>query len=155
MKVLVTGARGLVGRAVVSSFTDKGESVVALTHQDLDISDRVAVRDQIAAASPDVVVNCAAWTDVDGCEFDQQRAERANARGPEFLARACRRAAALFITISTDYVFDGEKEGFYTQRDQPNPQSIYAKSKLDGERRAQESWARTIVVRSGYIFGPG
>jgi dTDP-4-dehydrorhamnose reductase len=61
----------------------------------------------------------------------------------------------LLITISTDYVFDGTKDGFYTQRDQPNPQSVYAVSKLEGERRAQITWARTIVVRSGYIFGVG
>jgi dTDP-4-dehydrorhamnose reductase len=80
---------------------------------------------------------------------------KANADGPEVLANACRRANALLITISTDYVFDGEKDGFYTQRDQPNPQSVYAVSKLAGEHRAQTSWARTIVVRTGYIFGPG
>src|SRR5207249_7039822 len=88
-------------------------------------------------------------------EVDRARAVKINARGPELLALACRRFDALLITISTDYVFDGEKDGFYTQRDQPNPQSVYAASKLDGERRAQAAWARTIVVRSGYIFGPG
>ena len=84
-----------------------------------------------------------------------ERAQNVNARGPELLALACRRLGALFITISTDYVFDGEKDGFYTQRDQPNPQSVYAVSKLEGERRAQIAWARTIVVRTGYIFGSG
>ena len=71
------------------------------------------------------------------------------------LARACRKHDTLLITISTDYVFDGEKEGFYTQGDEPNPLSVYGLSKLEGERRAQEAWARTIVVRSGYIFGSG
>ena len=155
MKVIVTGAGGLVGRATVASFAARGESVTGLTRDDLDISDETAVRDQIDSASPDVVVNCAAWTDVDGCESDQERALRANALGPERLALACRRLGALLITISTDYVFDGTKEGFYTQRDQPNPQSIYAKSKLEGERRPQVAWARTVVVRSGYIFGEG
>jgi dTDP-4-dehydrorhamnose reductase len=69
------------------------------------------------------------------------------------LALACRKSGSLLITISTDYVFDGEKDGFYTQRDQPNPQSVYAQSKLEGEQRAQRAWARTMVVRSGYIFG--
>ena len=155
MKVVVTGAGGLVGRAVVSSFASKGECVVGFSHKDLDISDESAVRAQLAAASPDVVVNCAAWTDVDGCEFDEARAQRVNAVGPELLAHACREAGALLITISTDYVFDGEKEGFYTQRDQPNPQSVYGRSKLEGERRPSNIWARTIVVRSGYIFGEG
>ena len=96
-----------------------------------------------------------AWTDVDGCELDPDRALRANASGPELLAFTCRRLGALLITISTDYVFDGVKQGFYDQRDQPNPQSVYGLMKLEGERRAQQAWARTIVVRSGYIFGEG
>src|SRR5262249_35169276 len=104
---------------------------------------------------PEVVINCAAWTDVDGCESDPAHAERANALGPELLAISCRETDALLITISTDYVFDGTKQGFYTQHDQPNPISVYGKSKLDGERRAQAAWARTIVIRSGYIFGNG
>jgi dTDP-4-dehydrorhamnose reductase len=156
LKVIITGAGGLVGRAAVDAFSAKGESVVGLTRQELDISDELAVRQQIDAAAPDVVVNCAAWTDVDGCESDPEHALRANGLGPELLALACRRAGALLITISTDYVFDGAKpQGFYTQRDQPNPQSVYAHSKLEGERRPQASWARTIVVRSGYIFGDG
>ena len=155
MKVIVTGAAGLVGRAVVSAFTAQNEAIAAFDHAALDISDESAVVSTLASESPDVVVNCAAWTDVDGCELDEDRAHRDNALGPEVLALACRNVGALLITISTDYVFDGEKDGFYTQRDQPNPQSVYAVSKLEGERRAQTSWARTIVVRSGYIFGAG
>ena len=75
--------------------------------------------------------------------------------GPENLAMASRMVKAAFVTISTDYVFDGQKEGFYTQRDDPNPQSVYGHSKLEGERRAQLAYARTIVVRSGFIFGAG
>lgn len=153
MKVLITGAAGLVGRAAVSAFAAKGDDVIGCTHAELDISDEAAVRRTLDAQSPDVVLNCAAWTDVDGCESDKDRALRANAIGPELLAEACRGLGALLITISTDYVFDGRKDGFYTQRDQPNPQSVYARSKLEGELRAQRAWARTIVVRSGYIFG--
>ena len=155
MKVIVTGAAGLVGRAVVSVFSARGEAVTGFDHQNLDISDERAVRRVVSASSPEVLVNCAAWTNVDGCESDQERAIRANALGPELLALACSDVGAIFITISTDYVFDGHKDGFYTQRDQPNPQSVYAVSKLEGERRAQNTWARTIIVRSGYIFGAG
>lgn len=155
MKVIVTGAAGLVGRAVVSEFSARGDAVTAFDHQSLDIADEAAVRAAIESRVPDALVNCAAWTDVDGCESDPARATRGNAVGPELLASACGRVGALLITISTDYVFDGEKDGFYTQRDQPNPQSLYARSKLEGERRAQNRWARTIVARSGYIFGSG
>jgi dTDP-4-dehydrorhamnose reductase len=155
LKVMVTGARGLVGRAVVSHCTTQGELVAALDHRSLDIADASKVNAAFDRERPDVVINCGAWTDVDGCELDPERAQNVNARGPELLALACRRIGALLITISTDYVFDGEKDGFYTQRDQPNPQSVYAASKLDGERRAQSAWARTIIVRSGYIFGAG
>ena len=155
MKVLVTGAHGLVGRAVTDHCAAQGDQAMGYDHRSLDISDASAVRSTLQETRPDVVINCAAWTDVDACESDKTRAQRANAFGPELLANACREIDALLITISTDYVFDGTKDGFYTQRDQPNPISVYGQSKLEGERRAQTSWARTIVVRSGYIFGAG
>lgn len=155
MRVLVTGAAGLVGRAVVVNCTSIGDHVIAVDHQSLDITDEVKMSETFAQERPEVVVNCAAWTDVDGCELDPERGRNANARGPELLARACAKHDALLITISTDYVFDGEKDGFYTQNDPPNPLSKYGLSKLEGERRAQAAWPRTIVVRSGYIFGAG
>ena len=155
MKILVTGAGGLVGRALVEHCVANGDEVVSCDRASLDISDRNRVDELVGKARPDVVINCAAWTDVDGCEGDVVRSDAANALGPENLARACRNADALLITISTDYVFDGAKEGFYTQRDNPNPLSVYAKSKLAGERRSQLEHARTIVVRTGFIFGVG
>jgi dTDP-4-dehydrorhamnose reductase len=133
----------------------EGDQIVAMGHAALDITDEHAVKATFDRSAPEAVINCAAWTDVDGCELDPDRARNVNSRGPELLALACRRLGCSFITISTDYVFDGEKNGFYTQCDQPNPQSVYAVSKLEGERRAQIAWARTIVVRSGYIFGSG
>ena len=145
----------MVGRAVVAHCKALGETVVAFDHQGLDIADEFGVNLAIERERPNALINCAAWTDVDGCEFDRERATNINARGPELLAIACRRIGAQLMTISTDYVFDGEKDGFYTQRDQPNPQSIYASTKLEGERRAQAAWANTVVVRSGYIFGSG
>lgn len=155
MKVIVTGASGLVGRAVVSHVAAEGESVRGFDHAGLDITDPSAIEQALAAERPDVVVNCAAWTDVDACESNREHAFAANARGPELLALACGKIDALFISISTDYVFDGTKEGFYTQEDEPNPISVYGHSKLDGERLAQAAWTRTIIVRSGYIFGVG
>ena len=155
MKVLVTGAGGLVGHAVSEHCAARGDDVFAFDHRSLDISDASSLQTTFTEKRADVVINCAAWTDVDGCESDGAHAERANALGPELLAKSCREVNALLITISTDYVFDGTMPGFYTQRDQPNPISVYGRSKLEGERRAQATWARTIIVRSGYIFGDG
>jgi dTDP-4-dehydrorhamnose reductase len=154
-KILITGAGGLVGKASIEHCLANGDEVVAYDHQSLDITDTEKVEAVVARDQPDALINCAAWTDVDGCESDPAKAERANALGPENLARACRQANADLLTISTDYVFDGAKEGFYTQRDQPRPLSVYGRFKLEGERRSQAEHARTIVVRSGYIFGPG
>jgi dTDP-4-dehydrorhamnose reductase len=155
MKVLITGAGGMVGRALVEHCTAKGDEVFAHDHQTLDIADVEAVNEIFEREHPETAINCAAWTDVDGCELDPQRAHDANARGPENLAAASRRIGASLVTISTDYVFDGAKEGFYTQRDDANPESVYGMAKLEGERRAQAACARTVVVRSGWIFGTG
>ena len=155
MRVLVTGAGGMVGRAAVEYCTAIGDLVFPYDHQRLDIADYDRVRQVLQQDKPEAVINCAAWTDVDGCEQDKERAFAANARGPENLAKASREIDAVPITLSTDYVFDGKKEGFYTQRDQPNPQSVYGVAKLEGERQAQLAYARTIVVRTGFVFGPG
>jgi len=151
----VTGGRGLVGRALTEHCAAVGDEVLSYGHKDLDISDRDAVRQMILGDRPDVVINCAAWTNVDGCESDQERAFAANAAGPENLAAACKEAECIFITISTDYVFDGAKSGFYTQLDEPNPESVYAASKLEGERLSARAYDGSIIVRTGYVFGPG
>ena len=153
MKVLVAGAGGMVGRAVADHCVKLGDEVFAFDHQGLDITDDAGVRNCLDRQHPEVVINCAAWTNVDGCELDARRAYDVNARGPEVLAENCRRIGASLITISTDYVFDGHKDGFYDQRDDPHPISIYGAAKLEGEHRAQRSCARTTVVRSGFIFG--
>ena len=155
MRILVTGAAGLVGRALVEHCSAGGDEVFGYDHNALDIANAEVVESIIVAHRPDAVINCAAWTDVDGCETNPEKAEQVNALGPENLARASRKANALLITISTDYVFDGTKEGFYTQSDEPRPISVYGRSKLDGEQKAQQAHDRTIIVRSGYIFGPG
>jgi dTDP-4-dehydrorhamnose reductase len=155
LRVVVTGARGLVGRAVSEHCAAVGDEVFSYGHKELDIADRDAVRQVIVANQPDVVINCAAWTNVDGCESDEKRAFAANATGPENLAAACKEAECVFLTISTDYVFDGAKSGFYTQLDEPNPESVYAASKLEGERLSALAYDRSIIVRTGYVFGRG
>jgi len=156
MKVFITGAGGMVGHVLAEQCKARGDEVFAHDRESLDIADERAVRERVASARPDAVINCAAWTDVDGCELDPQRAFLVNSQGVEILATASRLAGASFVTVSTDYVFDGRRpEGFYTQRDDPHPLSAYGAAKLEGERRAQVASARTSVVRSGLIFGPG
>ena len=155
MRVMVTGAGGMVGRAVTRHCIENGDEVFSYDRQALDISDFRQVNATVERDRPEALINCAAWTDVDGCESDPDRAQAVNALGPENLATACRKIGAVLVTISTDYVFDGAKQGFYTQRDNPNPTSTYGESKLDGERKAQRANAQTIVVRTGFIFGPG
>lgn len=153
--MLVTGAGGMVGRALCEFCEASGDTVFAYDRAALDIANGDAVREAVRSNKPDAVINCAAWTDVDGCESDVERAFAVNARGPENLAVASREANAAYVTISTDYVFDGTKEGFYTQEDQPNPLSVYGRAKLEGEQRAQEANDASIVVRTGFIFGRG
>ncbi len=155
MRVLVTGSKGLVGRAVAKYCASLGDVVLPHDHQNLDISNPDLVRQTLIREAPNAVINCAAWTDVDACEDDERRAFAANAEGPENLATASREVGSVLLTISTDYVFDGRKEGFYTQDDVPNPESIYAASKLAGERRAQLAAPSTIVARTGFVFGHG
>jgi len=155
MKVLITGANGMVAQAAAEHCRSMGDEVFAFTRQEFDIDKWEAVEKTTRNIKPDVVINCAAYTDVDGAESARDAAFTANADGVENLAYSCRNHHAIFVTISTDYVFDGEFEGFYTQRHTPNPQSVYALSKLEGELRARKANARSIIVRSGWIYGKG
>jgi dTDP-4-dehydrorhamnose reductase len=145
----------MVARALAAHCASLGDEVFAHARETLDITQPDNAREVFARDRPDTVINCAAWTDVDGCELNPERAVLINAEAVETLANHSRLAGASFVTISTDYVFDGGREGFYTQRDDPAPQSAYGIAKLQGERRAQRASARTVVVRTGWIFGAG
>jgi dTDP-4-dehydrorhamnose reductase len=155
MKILITGANGMVARATAKHCQLIGDDVTALTRQELDIADRNAVLECFKREKFDVVINCAAFTDVDGSESNVEKCYAANATGVENLALAAKEIDCRFVTISTDYVFDGEKSDFYTQRDTPNPQGVYAQSKYLGENLAQKAYARSVIVRSGWIYGDG
>ncbi len=154
--VLITGAGGLLGRCLAERLRRTGAEVAELSHGELDITQEAEVQRRIESISPAFVINCAAATDVDRCETEQDWAYAVNESGPRFLARACGRAGAQFVHISTDYVFDGEKEGFYTQDDVPNPAGVYAQSKLAGEHAVlAETNGRCYIIRSSWIFGEG
>ncbi|MGC2234645.1 MAG: dTDP-4-dehydrorhamnose reductase [Pyrinomonadaceae bacterium] len=155
MKILITGANGMVARAAIEHCRAIGDEVVALTRQELDISNKEAVFETFGREKFDAVLNCAAYTDVDGAETNIDKCYAANAVGAENLALASKKIDSGFVTISTDYVFDGTNKDFYTQKDTPNPQGVYGKAKLEGEIRARNAYARSIVVRSGWIYGAG
>lgn len=145
----------MVARAAIGHCLALGDTVTALTRQRLDISDREAVLRMLDETKPDAVLNCAAYTNVDCAESERDAAYAANSAGPENLAAGCFDTGARFVTISTDYVFDGSNTGFYTEEDRPNPQGVYGKSKLEGEERAAAANAGSVIVRSGWIFGSG
>src|SRR6476620_10223247 len=155
MKIVVTGANGMVARATIAHCRSLGDEVVSFTREALDIGDPSAVTGSFEDIRPDAVINCAAYTNVDGAESEPSASERANSLGVKNLAAACRQVDSRFVTISTDYVFDGKNDGFYTQRDTPNPLGVYGRTKLDGEMHARNEYARSIIVRSGWIYGTG
>ena len=155
MKVLITGANGMVAKAAIKYCQSIGDEVVAKTRQELDISNQAEVFSLFEQERFDAILNCAAYTNVDGAETNKVACLLANDAGVGSLALAAKKINSAFVTISTDYVFDGTKGDFYTQRDSPNPQGVYAQSKFLGEKSARNNCARSIIVRSGWIFGEG
>jgi dTDP-4-dehydrorhamnose reductase len=150
VKVLVTGSAGQLGIDVVARLAHDHE-VTPLSHGQLDVSDRAGVRNAVEAAAPEVIVNCAAWTAVDECEADPERAFRVNASGPGNLCDAARAYGARIVHVSTDYVFDGTKATPYHEGDTPNPRSVYGQSKLAGE---QALGPEDTIIRTSWIVGP-
>lgn len=153
MRILVTGAGGMLGRDMTLELAARRHDVVALTHGDLDIADIGAVRERVSALRPDVVVNCAAYTRVDDAERDRETAFATNALGPRNLALACRRVGAVLLHISTDYVFDGEKGEPYTIWDTPSPLNAYGASKWWGENYVRSLLPEHYLVRTSWLFG--
>ncbi|HZA90396.1 MAG TPA: dTDP-4-dehydrorhamnose reductase, partial [Solirubrobacterales bacterium] len=155
MKVLVTGAGGMLGRDVIAACRRRGAEVVPLGHAELDISDGPEVDDVISAVRPDVVVNCAAWTDVDGAESHEPEATRLNSQAAGVLSMAAAEVGAAILHPSSDYVFDGARRSPYVESAHPNPLSAYGRSKLAGETSVAVANRKHFVVRSSWLFGAG
>lgn len=153
MRVLIAGAGGQLGIDLVRCCESSGDDVVATRHSDLDITDRDAVHGAVSSLRPDVVINCAAWTAVDACEGDPQRAFAQNGLAVRWLAESCDRAGARLVQLSTDYVFDGTLDRPYNEWDEPSPQSVYGASKLIGEREALALGPSATVVRTSWVCG--
>jgi dTDP-4-dehydrorhamnose reductase len=152
VKVLLTGAGGQLGRQIQAR--NQGHALVALNHQDLDIANLEQVREAVRAHRPDLVLNAAAFNDVDRAEADPDAAFLGNAVGPRNLALAAASAGAAVLHVSTDYVFDGGKSTPYHEYDRPRPLSIYASSKLAGEVAVRELNPRHYIVRTAWVYEP-
>jgi dTDP-4-dehydrorhamnose reductase len=156
MRVLITGANGMLGAELQPLLAAAQHEVRACSHAECDITDGAAVRRVFSDAKPQVVINCAAMTDVDGCERDPQRAMLVNARGAGNVARAAEAIGARVFHISTDYVFSGSQRRAFTEPDKPNPISIYGQSKLEGERMVLYAAGRVsphLVIRTSWLYG--
>ena len=150
-RILIIGARGQVGAELVDREWPVGTFVLPATRDQLDLGDRSAVVAYLDEWQPDVVVNAAAYTAVDRAEEQPELAHRVNHRGVEYLAEGCRRVEAKLIHLSTDYVFDGTKDGWYREGDRVNPLSVYGRSKRAGELAAM-TLPDAIVVRTSWVY---
>lgn len=150
MRILITGAAGQLGTDLVRHCTELDDHVIACTSGQLDLGDRDSVAQAISSTRPDVVVNAGAWTAVDACESDPDKAWRINALGVRWITDAARSVGAHVIQVSTDYVFDGTKLEPYVEWDPTNPQSAYGRSKLGGEQEVDPAHA---IVRTAWVCG--
>ena len=155
MRILVTGAAGLLGTAVVAGASERGHDPLALAHGALDVTDAPAVRRAVGAARPDAVVHCAAYTAVDRAEAEPERARAVNRDGTRHVAEAAAAAGSRLVYVSSDYVFDGGKATPYLPDDEPRPLSVYGRTKLEGERAAQEAGGSVLTVRTSWLYGAG
>lgn len=159
MKILVTGSKGQLGKAVAKCFIHN--DLILTDMNSLDISDETQVVNSLRSIKPDVIINCAAYTDVDKCEIHQSRAHAVNAIGTHNLAIGACEVGCELVHISTDYVFDGEgiveagKIRPYKEEDQTNPKTIYGETKLLGERFLQEEMKEYYLIRTAWLYGDG
>ncbi len=153
MKIVVIGAGGRLGAALLRKYRDKYD-VAGFKRAQLDLSNLDGVRERLCATNFDVLINAAAFTNVDLCETERDRAFLINAEAPGVLAKICSDKNAKLIHFSTDYVFDGEKGAPYTEEDEANPISVYGASKLAGEENVLAAYSRHVVIRVSWVFGP-
>ena len=155
MKLLVTGAGGMLGRAVVERAISLGHDVHAATRAELDVTDAAAARRVLHEVCPAAVVHCAAYTDVDGAESNWSLAEAVNARGAGHVATAAEEVGARIVHVSTDYVFDGSKRQPWVESDPVAPLGVYGETKLAGEQLVAAANPAHVIVRTAWLYGTG
>ena len=153
MKIVILGASGRLGAALMRGYRDKYD-ITGFNHAQLDLASLDDLRGKLSAMSFDLLINAAAFTNVDLCETEPDRAFLINAEAPGVLAEVCKAKDAKLIHFSTDYVFDGEKRAPYTEENQANPISLYGESKLAGEKNVLFAENRHLIVRVSWVFGP-
>lgn len=153
LRVLITGAQGQVGRALITSFAGTAE-VIACDRSTLDLSDPDSIRTSIREAAPHVILNTGAYTAVDKAESEPEPAMAINGRAPGVLAEEANRAGALLVHYSTDYVFDGSKSSPWVEEDPTNPLSVYGATKLAGEQAIQRAGGRFLIFRTSWVYAP-
>jgi len=153
MKIVIVGAGGRLGTALMREFQGEHD-VVGFNHAQLDLSNLDGIRQTLGRHNYDVLINAAAFTNVDLCETEPDLAFRVNAEAPDILAQICDKKSAKLIHFSTDYVFDGEKRAPYREEDEASPISAYGESKLAGEKNVLAAESRHLVVRVSWVFGP-
>ncbi|HTY63270.1 MAG TPA: dTDP-4-dehydrorhamnose reductase [Acidobacteriota bacterium] len=152
MKVLIVGSRGMLGTDLMETFS-RAHETTGTDLPELDITQLEQCHAKLNELRPDVIINSAAFTQVDACESRQEEAFLANGHGAGNLAKAAASIGALLVFYSTDYVFDGQKQDAYVEEDTPNPQSIYGKSKLMGETLTREHCPNHLILRTSWLFG--
>ncbi len=152
MKILVLGSRGMLGSELMQVL-QSSHVVFGLKSSECDIAFAEDCRRAIARYSPDVVINAAAYTDVDGCETDKDRCFAVNAEGVKNIASACRERGIKVVHFSTDYIFDGTKNAPYCEEDDPSPINVYGSSKLEGERFLKDTSTNWLLIRTSWLYG--
>jgi len=152
--IVIVGSGGRLGAALLREWRKRGAEVIGLDRTQLDLGDDQAIRDRLGVLDFDVLVNCAAQTNVDRCEREVDEAFRVNSRAVAILAEICARKKARCIHVSTDYVFDGTKEAPYVEEDEPRPLSKYGESKWSGERELLAASSGHLAIRVSWVFGP-
>lgn len=155
MRILVAGAAGMLAREVIDAASRRGHDVDALGHAELDVTDPTSIDEAMEDFEPQAVINCAAWSDVEGAEDDERGAMAINDTGAALLAAGAARIGASVLYPSSDYVFDGTKGTPYLENDMPAPLSAYGRSKLGGEVSVAAANARHFIVRSSWLYGVG
>lgn len=154
MKILVTGVKGQLGYDCIKELTRCGYTdILGIDIEDLDITDEAKVLEYLKSYKPDVVMHNAAYTAVDKAELNCDDCYKVNALGTKYIAEACKEIGAKMVYISTDYVFDGTKDGIYEINDKTNPISVYGKTKLDGENFVKSLIDKYFIVRISWVFG--